>query len=78
MEGFTPSFFLQVIIALASGVGAFAAMKADLRAMFRGLEEEKRLRELHESQDDTTHHDIRDDLGAVSTRLAMLEGRAQQ
>lgn len=78
MEGFTPSFFLQVIIALASGVGAFYAMKADLRSMFLGLAEEKRLREEHEKEDDATHHDIRDDLGTVSTRLAVLEGRAQK
>lgn len=78
MEGFTPSFFLQVIIALGSGVGAFYAMKADLKNMFRELENEKRLREEHEKDDDQTHHDIRDNLGSVSTRIAVLEGRAQQ
>ena len=78
MEGFTPSFFLQLIIALGSGFGAFYAMKADLRNMFTQLENELRLREQHEKDDDRTHHDIREQLGIVANRVSNLEGRADR
>lgn len=77
MEGFTPTFFLQLVIALVSGYGAFVAMKADLRAMFRELENEKRLREEHEKEDDKTHHDIRGELQVVGNRVSVIEGRTQ-
>lgn len=76
MDGFTPAFFLQVVIAVGSAGAMYGAVRADLRNMMRGIDEERRLREEHEKSDDSTHHDIRRTIQAVSNRVALLEGRA--
>lgn len=75
MEGFTPTFFLNLIIALLSGGIAYGVLKTDLKNTIAGLQEETRLREKHEESDDKTHHDIRGDLSTVSNRVAVIEGR---
>jgi Tfp pilus assembly protein PilO len=75
MDGFSPTFFLQLIIALGSGFGAFYAMKADLKTMFRQLDEEKRLREAHSAEDDLSFQNIRTEIGEVSNRVSVMEGQ---
>lgn len=75
MEGFTPTFFLNLVIALLSGGMAYGVLKTDLKNAISGLQKETELREQHEKEDDKTHHDIRGDLGAVSNRVAVIEGR---
>ena len=74
MEGFTPSFFLQLIIALGSGVGAFYAMKADLKNMHSMLEQEREAAKQHRAEDDQSFHDIRDKLSGHHGRLSRMEG----
>lgn len=76
MDGFTPAFFLQVVIAVGSAGAMYGAVRADLRNMMRGIDEERRLREEHEKSDASAHHDIRGTIQAVSNRVALLEGRA--
>ena len=73
-EGFNPTFFLNLIIALLSGGIAYGVLKTDLKNTIDGLMKETELREKHEAEDDKTHHDIRDGLGAVSNRVAVIEG----
>lgn len=74
MEGFTPAFFLQVVIAIGSGGLAYGVMKADLKNLMRSVDEERRIREKHEKDDDETHHDIRNELGILSNQVARMEG----
>jgi hypothetical protein len=78
MDGFTPGFFLNLVIALMSGAIAYGVLKTDLKNAIAGLEEERRLREKHEGEDDKTHHDIRGEVGAVGNRVSLLEGRLEQ
>ena len=78
MDGFTPTFFLQLVISVLSGGIAYGVLKTDLKNTIAGLNEERRLREEHEKNDDKTHHDIREELGIVSNRLATMEGRSQR
>jgi hypothetical protein len=78
MDGFTPTFFLQLVISVLSGGIAYGVLKTDLKNTISGLNEERRLREEHEKDDDETHHDIRDKLGEVAGRVAIIEGRAQR
>lgn len=73
-DGFTPQFFLNLIIALLSGGVAYGVLKTDLKNTIAGLIEERRLREVHEKEDDETHHDIRDKVGLLSNRVAIIEG----
>lgn len=75
MEGFTPSFFLQVVIAICSGAGAFYAMKADMKNMFRRLETEERLREKHAEDDNANFKEVHAKVDGVTDRLSMLEGK---
>lgn len=77
MEGFTPTFFLNLIIALMSGGVAYGVMKTDLANTIENLRKETDLREKHETEDDETHHDIRDKMGTISGRVSVLEGRSQ-
>lgn len=75
MSEFTPGFFLNLVIALLSGGIAYGVLKTDLKNTIDGLQQETRLREKHEAEDDKTHHDIRGEVGTVSNRIAVLEGR---
>lgn len=78
MDGFTPTVVLQLLLSVAAAGGVYGAIRADLNNMKRSLDEERRLREKHEAEDDKTHHDIRDDLGLVSMRVSVMEGRAHK
>jgi hypothetical protein len=78
MEGFTPTFFLQLVISVLSGGIAYGVLKTDLKNTIAGLQKETQLREDHEKDDDETHHDIRDKLGEVVSRVSILEGRSQR
>jgi hypothetical protein len=75
MTEFTPGFFLNLIIALLSGGIAYGVLKTDLKNTIDGLQKETQLREKHEAEDDKTHNDIRGEVGTVSNRVAVLEGR---
>jgi hypothetical protein len=75
MTEFTPGFFLNLIIALLSGGIAYGVLKTDLKNCIDGLQKETQLREKHEAEDDKTHNDIRGEVGTVSNRVAVLEGR---
>jgi hypothetical protein len=77
MTEFTPGFFLNLIIALLSGGIAYGVLKTDLKNTIEGLQKETQLREKHEAEDDKTHHDIRGEVGSVSNRVAVLEGRLE-
>lgn len=78
MEGFTPSFFLQLVVAVGSAGAVYGAIRADLNNMKRSLDEERRLREEHSKEDDKSFHNIRGDIGTVSNRVALLEGKLQK
>ena len=74
MEGFTPTFFLHLVIAIGSVYGCYAAIKTDLKNTITGLAEEKRLREKLADETDVSIHDLRGEIGTVSNRVAILEG----
>lgn len=74
-NGFTPTFFLQLVIAMVTGVGAYYAIKTDLKNTIDGLSEEKRLREKLSDDVDASIHDVRGEIGIVSNRVSVLEGR---
>lgn len=78
MEGFTPTFFLQLLIAVGSAGAVYGAIKADLKNLRKDLDEEKRLRESHAANDDETHHDIRGEISAVSGRVSVIEGMSRR
>lgn len=75
MDGFTPSFFLQLVLAVGSAGAVYGAIKSDLTNTIRSLDEERRLREEHEKNDDETHHDLRGEIQDVKVRQAVLEGK---
>jgi hypothetical protein len=72
------AFFLNLVIALMSGAIAYGVLKTDLKNTIERLNKETELREEHEKQDDETHHDIRGEVGLVSQRVAVIEGRLEQ
>lgn len=84
-EGFTPTFFLQLIIAIASGGVAYGAIKADIRSMHERLDRgdkdlDRRFDEQKaglERQRDSIH-DLRDDTHACRTELEYLKGQAKR
>ncbi len=74
MEGFTPTFFLQVLVAVGTAGAVYGAVKADLKNMHRRLEEEIEARKEHSKADDQIFHDIRGAIGLISNKVAHLEG----
>jgi thiamine phosphate synthase YjbQ (UPF0047 family) len=78
MSGFDPAFFLNLVVALMSGGIAYGVLKTDLKNTIEGLKKETELREKHEGEDDKTHHDIRGEVGAVSNRVAVMEGQLRR
>jgi len=76
MDGFTPTFLLQLVLVIGSSGAVYGAIRADLNNMKRSLDEERRLREKHETEDDRTHHDIRDEIASVVMKVSVMEGRA--
>lgn len=74
MDGFTPTFFLQLFIAIASGGVAYGAIRADLAEQKRRIDEEVRLREkLEESL-----HGVRSHVNTLGLKVASIEGRQHQ
>lgn len=68
MEGFTPSFFLQLIIAIASGGVAYGAIRSDLSRLQKDYE---RMRyRLHAPENP---QNLVSQLQAHESRLALLE-----
>ena len=78
MEGFTPTFFLQVVIAIGTAGAVYGAIKADLKHMHQRLEDEIRLREAHAAADDISFHDVREHLVNIGNRVSRIEGGAQR
>lgn len=76
MDGFTPSFFLQCLIAIGSAGAVYGAIRTDLNNLRRGLDEETRLREALDRETDESFHDIRDSVNDVGLKVAALEGAA--
>lgn len=74
MDGFTPTFFLQLLIAVGSAGAVYGAIRADLNNLKRGLEEETRLREVLDHETDESLHNIRDTVNDVGLKVAALEG----
>ena len=77
MEGFTPQFWVQLLIQVAVLAGVFGMIRADVRNIGREITEERRLREAHAKEDDDSFHDIRDHLQTQHGRLSVLEGQNQ-
>lgn len=73
MEGFTPTFFLQLVIAIGSGGIAYGVLRADLKNLIRSVDEDRRLREEHAKEDDNSFHEIRNELQSQHGRLARVE-----
>lgn len=71
-------FILELVVALVSALGVFFTMKADMKNMWRELTEEKRLREEHAKADENSFHNIRGEVGAISNRVAVVEGRLER
>lgn len=74
MDGFTPTFFLNLVIALLSGGMAYGVLKTDLKNTIAGLAKETQLREKLAEDTDKSLHDIRGDISTVSNKVAALEG----
>lgn len=75
MEGFTPSFFLQLAIALLSAGAVYGAIRSDIKNLHRRLDEEREAAKLHRSEDDTSFHDIRNDIQGHHGRISRIEGQ---
>lgn len=74
MDGFSPSFFLQLVIAVGSAGAVYGAVRADLANLREKLEEETRLRENAGKETDAAIHDIRNDITGHHGRISKLEG----
>ena len=62
MDGFTPSFFLQLIIAVGSAGAVYGAIRADLNNLIRSVDQDRRLREEHAKEDNETFDELRHEL----------------
>jgi hypothetical protein len=74
MDGFTPTFFLQIVIAIGTAGAVYGAIKADLRNMHERMDEEREAAKAHRKEDDESFHDIRDKIGGIAGRVARMEG----
>lgn len=75
MEGFTPTFFLQLVIAIGSAGAIYGAIRADLSNMKRSLDQDREERKAHAKDDDESFHDLRNKLGDYNGRLSRIEGQ---
>jgi len=78
MDGFTPQFVLEILIAVGSAGAVYGAIRMDLKNQREGLAEEKRLREKLAEDTDATFHDIRGGMEKVSGRVSVIEGRLER
>ena len=74
MDGFTPSFFLQLIIAVGSAGAVYGAIRADLNNLIRSVDQDRRLREEHAKEDNETFDELRHELQEQHGRIARMEG----
>ena len=75
MDGFTPSFVLQLLIGVGSAGAVYGAVRSDLNNMARTLDEERRVRENQARDTDETHHDLRNAIQQVKIDQARLDGK---
>lgn len=75
MDGFTPTFFLNLVVALLSGGVAYGVLKTDLANTITRLGEETRLREKLADDTDKSIHRIDNDMQIVTNRVATMEGQ---
>lgn len=80
MEGFTPTFFLQLVIAIGGIFGAYFAVKSDIRNLTQRLEDHISIThvEVQRRLDHTSKsvHDIRDrDLTPLTRDVAEIKGK---
>ena len=75
MEGFTPQFWLQVILTFGAVIGGYATIKSELKNIGESLKLERSEREKHAANDDMTFHDIRNHLQEHHGRLSRMEGQ---
>ena len=75
MEGFTPQFWLQVVLTVGAVVGGYATLKSELKSIGESLKLERAEREKHAANDDVSFHDIRNHLQEHHGRLSRMEGQ---
>lgn len=75
MEGFTPAFLLQLIIAVGSAGAVYGAIRADLKNLHYRLTEHKDTSDARLKEADQSIHEIRDDLAGHNGRLSRMEGQ---
>lgn len=73
-EGFTPSFFLQLAIALLSAGAVYGAIRSDIKNLHRRLDDERETAKQHRDEDDESFRDIRDKLQGHHGRISHIEG----
>lgn len=74
MDGFTPTFFLEVLIAVGSAGAMYGAIKNDLKSMHEKIATETRLREGLEAEMARSLHSIRGAVNDVGLKVAKIEG----
>jgi len=67
-------FIAQIVVYLLTAGALYGALNEKLKNILSQLGDEKRLREEHAKTDDQSFHDIRDEIGIISTRVARMEG----
>ena len=78
MEGFTPTFFLEVLVAVGSAGALYGIIKNDLKTMHEKIEDEKRLREMLATETYKLLHGVRDEINSVALQVAVIEGERRK
>lgn len=74
MDGFTPTFFLEVLIAVGSAGAMYGAIKNDLKSMHEKIATETRLREALAEETGKAIHSVRGAVQEVGLKIAAMEG----
>lgn len=74
MEGFTPTFFLQLLLVIGSAGAVYGAIKTDLKNMHYRLTEEREAAKHHREETATNFHEVRGAIHEHHGRLARVEG----
>jgi hypothetical protein len=78
MEGFTPTFFLEVLVAVFTAGGVYYGIKVDLKYMHKQIEEEKELRKDLAKDTVKQLHDVREEINMVALQVAVIEGERRK
>jgi hypothetical protein len=78
MEGFTPTFFLEVLVAVLTAGGTYYGIKVDLKYMHKQIEEEKELRRDLAKETVKQLHDVREEINMVALQVAVIEGERRK